>query len=157
MRLKSINGTRSKICKCAACTTEASLTRLRPHRKVAIALSEKIPALYARLFFNEQELESGQTMASINILPGDRLEVYREPIDDQNLDLTKLDDSIDKNTRSRGKKAKPATREEGFQKTGLTGWDTPGSETEGHVTEPSEDVEMAPITVRFANRLLQLN
>lgn len=131
-------------------TVATVLTRLHSRRKVAIALSEKIPALYAKLFFNEQELESDQTMASINILPGDRLEVYRLPIDDQNLDLTKLDDSIDKNTKSRGRKAKIATREEGFQKTGLTGWDTPGSETEGHVTEPSEDVEMAPLTVRFA-------
>lgn len=101
--------------------------------KVAIAKSEKIPILYAKLFFNEQELESDQTMAGINILPGDRLEVYRMPIDDQDIDLTKLDDTIDQNTRSRAKKSKPAAREEGFQKTGLTGWDTPGSETEGHV------------------------
>ncbi|ORY72576.1 hypothetical protein BCR35DRAFT_307589 [Leucosporidium creatinivorum] len=90
--------------------------------KVQISNRFFIPTICQRLFYQNQELESEQTVDEIGLFDGATLELYEVAEDDP--DLSKLDDTIDDAALSKGKGKNKRAREEGFGGTGLAGgWD----------------------------------
>ncbi|KAI5474385.1 ubiquitin carboxyl-terminal hydrolase 48 [Pseudohyphozyma bogoriensis] len=83
--------------------------------KVKIDAERSIPTIYQRLFLDGRELDNEQTVEALEIGTGSIIELYEVEIDDN----AKIDDSGPGKSRKRA-------REEGFNNTGLFGWETTG-------------------------------
>lgn len=81
-----------------------------------------IPTIYQRLFYNGRELESQETVVELGLCGGEYLELLEMKMDDEDVELSKLDDSIDEVERERNRKGGRKGRVEGFGGTGLMGF-----------------------------------
>ena len=81
-----------------------------------------IPTIYQRLFLDSRELDSAETVAELALCGGDTIGLLEVKVDDGEVDLSLLDDTIDEKQRTKARKTKKS-REEGFGGTGLFGFD----------------------------------
>lgn len=90
-----------------------------------------IPTIYQRLFYRTRELtDSSESVIALDLLGGDFLELLEVKMDDEAVELSKLDDSIDEAERDRNRKGgKKGGREEGFGGTGLLGFERSAEST----------------------------
>lgn len=118
------------------------LLRSRSSRRLTfsapqISDSFGIPTIYQRLFIDGRELNNDETVEVLGLCRGALLELFEVQVD-ENISLDQLDDAIDPSVRpKRGKKS----REEGFDNTGLFGW-------ESREKDPQMDVDA---DVRFSS------
>ncbi|KAL8293185.1 hypothetical protein RQP46_000879 [Phenoliferia psychrophenolica] len=101
--------------------------------KIRIQEILDIPTIYQRLWYNNQELESDDTVEALGLHNGAVIEVLEVKVDDD-VDLGQLDDSVPNANRKR------KNREEGFGGTGLFGW-----EKEADVADKMDVEEAAPV------------
>jgi hypothetical protein len=94
-----------------------------------------IPTIYQRLWYNNRELESSDTVEELGLYNGATIEVLEVSVDDD-IDLGKLDDAVPDADRKR------KNRGEGFGGTGLTGWDSPRAGTNGDASGSGDDAAM---------------
>ncbi|GAA5948419.1 hypothetical protein JCM21900_002704 [Sporobolomyces salmonicolor] len=100
--------------------------------KPKIEAATEIPIIAQRIFFNFQELDGSQTVEELGLIGDSTLEVYEVKFD-ENVDIGKLDDSIDDSMRSHPRKKGKRAREEGFGGTGLLGYElTPSDSDRGN-------------------------
>lgn len=101
-----------------------------------------IPTIYQRLWYNNRELESSDTVEELGLYNGATIEVLEVSVDDD-IDLGKLDDAVPDADRKR------KNRGEGFGGTGLTGWDSPRAGPDGDASGSGDgdamDVDQTPV------------